>query len=159
MKNKTKTHRFFPRFEQVTGNCYEFWLFHCAVCSCCKGQMNGFGFGFFDSHLKTSVFVINIVFFCLLDSKVKVIFKFARSGHSTKEDKEKWAWWVENLDFYTKSLFAWLMETTKDCAAGGLHKSCVGDANFPFVNGRCHLKGSLSFLRTVVALWNGRCNL
>ena len=51
--------------------------------------MNSFGFGFFDSLLKTSVFVISIVFFFLFYSKVKVIFKFARSGHSTKEDKEK----------------------------------------------------------------------
>ena len=27
-----------------------------------------------------------------------------------------------------------------------------GDANFPFVNGRCHLKRSMPFLRTVVAI-------
>ena len=36
MKRKTKTNhdlhtRFFPRFEQVTQNCYEFGLVHCAV--------------------------------------------------------------------------------------------------------------------------------
>ena len=29
----------------------------------------------------------------------------------------------------------------------------VGEANFPFVNGRCHLKRSMPFLRTVVAIW------
>ena len=27
-----------------------------------------------------------------------------------------------------------------------------GEANFPFVNGRCHLKRSMPFLRTVVAI-------
>ena len=32
------------------------------------------------------------------------------------------------------------------------------DANFPFVYGRCHLKRSMPFLRTVVAIWNGRCH-
>ena len=30
-----------------------------------------------------------------------------------------------------------------------------GDANFPFVNGRCHLKRSMPFLGTVVAIENG----
>ena len=39
---------------------------------------------------------------------------------------------------------------------------CVpfGEANFPFVNGRCHLKRSMPFLRTVDAIsQNGRCHL
>ena len=31
--NHTLYARFFPHFEQVTGNCQEFWLVHCAVCS------------------------------------------------------------------------------------------------------------------------------
>ena len=38
MKTKTNRHlhvRFFPRFEQVTWNCYEFGLVHCAICTCC----------------------------------------------------------------------------------------------------------------------------
>ena len=40
MNRKTKTNRdlharFFPRFEQVTWNCYEFGLVHCAICTCC----------------------------------------------------------------------------------------------------------------------------
>ena len=30
-----------------------------------------------------------------------------------------------------------------------------GGANFPFVNGRCHLKRSMPFLGTVVAIENG----
>jgi len=40
MRSKTKTNRillyalFFPRFEQVTGNCQEFCLAHRAVCCC-----------------------------------------------------------------------------------------------------------------------------
>ena len=39
MRSETNTNcslyaRFFPRFEQVTGNCSEFWLVHRAVCSC-----------------------------------------------------------------------------------------------------------------------------
>ena len=32
---------------------------------------------------------------------------------------------------------------------------CVGAANFPFVNGRCHLKRSMPSLGTVVAIENG----
>ena len=40
MRSKTKTNRttyasLFPRFERVTGNCYELSLVHGAVCSCC----------------------------------------------------------------------------------------------------------------------------
>ena len=40
MRSKTETNRttyawLFPRFERVTGNCYELWLVHGAVCSCC----------------------------------------------------------------------------------------------------------------------------
>ena len=31
----------------------------------------------------------------------------------------------------------------------------VAEANFPFVNGRCHLKWSMPFLGTVVAIENG----
>ena len=40
MRRKTKTNRdlharFFPRFEKVTWNYYEFGLVDCAVCACC----------------------------------------------------------------------------------------------------------------------------
>ena len=40
LKRKVKTNsdfhaRFFPRFEQVTWNFYEFGLVHYAVCTCC----------------------------------------------------------------------------------------------------------------------------
>ena len=40
MRRMTKTNRdmharFFPRFEQVAWNCYDFGLVHCAVCTCC----------------------------------------------------------------------------------------------------------------------------
>ena len=33
-----------------------------------------------------------------------------------------------------------------------VNKAHGPDANFPFVNGRCHLKRSMPFLRTVVAI-------
>ena len=40
IKTKTKTNRttyawLFPRFERVAGDCYELWLVHRTVCSCC----------------------------------------------------------------------------------------------------------------------------
>ena len=34
----------------------------------------------------------------------------------------------------------------------GCNTCYVDEANFPFVNGRCHLKRSMPFLRTVVAI-------
>ena len=37
----------------------------------------------------------------------------------------------------------------------GNKKNDVAYANFPFVNGRCHLKRSMPFLGTVVAIENG----
>ena len=33
--NRTLNPVSFPLFEQVTGNCYDFWLVHRRVCSCC----------------------------------------------------------------------------------------------------------------------------
>ena len=58
-KTKTKTNhtlwaRFFPRFEQVTGNCWEFWLVHRVVCPC-DWSKQLFWYWFFDSRLKTTL--------------------------------------------------------------------------------------------------------
>ena len=41
MRRKTRTNydlhaRFLPCFKEVTLNCYEFGLVHCAVCICCE---------------------------------------------------------------------------------------------------------------------------
>ena len=64
LKNlETKTHcnlypKTFPRFQHVIGNCKEFWLVHCAVCSCCELLEELLWFLSFD--LKAA---INTVFF------------------------------------------------------------------------------------------------
>ena len=60
MRRKSKTNRtmyawFFPRFERVTGNCYEFWLVHGAVCSCYDWSKWILWFWFFDSHENRSI--------------------------------------------------------------------------------------------------------
>ena len=46
---------FLPRFEQVTGNCLEFWLVHRAVCSCYDWSELLLWYWLFDGQLKTSL--------------------------------------------------------------------------------------------------------
>ena len=53
--NRTMYAWFFPRFERVTSNCYELWLVHRAVCSCCDWSENLLWFWFSDIHFKTAL--------------------------------------------------------------------------------------------------------
>ena len=60
MRMKTKTNRtmyawFFPRFERVTGNCWELWLVHRAACSYCDWSESLLWFWSLDSHLKIAL--------------------------------------------------------------------------------------------------------
>ena len=62
MKRKAKTNHdlhawYFQHFEQVTWNCYESGLVHCAVefAPTVNGPSNYFWYLFYDSQLKTAV--------------------------------------------------------------------------------------------------------
>ena len=66
---------------------------------------------------------------------------------------------IFRLTFWRRASYGGLVvivRSTPDRAVRA--RALVGDANFPFVYGRCHLKRSMPFLRTVVAIWNGRCH-
>ena len=60
-RSKTKTHRtlclqFAPRFEEVMGNCYEFWLIHRTFGFVVIGWSELlFWYLFFDSNLKAAL--------------------------------------------------------------------------------------------------------
>ena len=53
--NHRDARRFFPRFEQVTRNCYEFGLVRCAVCKCCDWSKLLLLVYFYDTQLKTAI--------------------------------------------------------------------------------------------------------
>ena len=57
-----------------------------------------------------------------------------------------------DLDKTTSDLFQVTKQQVEQIAESVELHFDGGDANFPFVNGRCHLKRSMPFLRTVVAI-------
>ena len=53
--SRTLNARFFPRFEQVAGNCKAFWLVYRTVWACCDwSELLQFCYWFFDCHIKTA---------------------------------------------------------------------------------------------------------
>ena len=86
---------------------------------------------------------------------------FDPDGMSEKKKKELEEWHADQVRGGLEYDFAREMEEYCKSDVALLQAGCEAftkefvshaDANFPFVNGRCHLKRSMPFLRTVVAI-------
>ena len=96
------TRDFLSRFERVSGNRYEFWLVHGAVCSCCDWSRWLFWFWFFDSHLKTALLFMYLLVCLFKDCHCFLL--FLRLGWrliQKVKTKCKWSeFFVWNLHFF-----------------------------------------------------------